>query len=126
METKRGESRDITRATLYLPRDLMEWMKAHHREANARNVNEFIVTAILFYSGYVSSGKAEDYLLTTVSSFMDARLDASNSRTDGMLFKLAVEVAMQNRILAKAIRIDEEEVTEIREKALDDIRRIWR
>lgn len=126
METKRGESRDITRATLYLPRDLMEWMKAHHGEANARNVNEFIVTAILFYSGYISSGKAEDYLLTAVSSFMDARLDVSDDRTDGMLFKLAVEVAMQNRILAKTIRISDDEVVHIREKAQDDVRRIWR
>lgn len=126
MEKKHVESRDTARTTLYIPRDLLEWMKAHHGEANARNVNEFIVTAILFYSGYISSGKAEDYLLTTVSSFMDAKLDASDDRTDGTLFKLAVEVAMQNRILAKAIRISEAEVDQIREKALDDVRRIWR
>ena len=126
MENKHVESRDTARTTLYIPRDLLEWMKAHHGEANARSVNEFIVTAILFYSGYVSSGKAEDYLLTTVSSFMDAKLNASDDRTDGMLFKLAVELAMQNRILAKTIRISEEEVAQIREKALDDVRRIWR
>lgn len=40
---------------------------------------------------------------------------------EGMLFKVAVEIAMQNRILANAIRVEE-----IREKAVDDVRRIWR
>ena len=40
--------------------------------------------------------------------------------------KVAVEVAMQNRILANAIRVDESRVEEIREKAVDDVRRIWR
>ena len=43
-----------------------------------------------------------------------------------MLFKVAVEIAMQNRILANAIRVEESRVEEIREKAVDDVRRIWR
>lgn len=122
----KGGKDGICRTTLYVPRKMMEWVKSHYGEVHARNVNEFVVMALEFFAGYVTAENAEEYLIKTIASMMDAKLGISGDRMEGMLFKVAVEVAMQNRILANAIRVDESRVEEIREKAVDDVRRIWR
>ena len=123
MSKKRGK---MIKRSIRMEEDTYESISNLLAEANVRSVTDFINNAVEFYAGYLSSGKSQDYLIKTVSSMMDAKFDLSEDRTDGMLFKLAVEVAMQNRILAKAIRIGEEEIAAIREKAMDDVRRIWR
>lgn len=127
MSAKQGETKEqkVVKRSVRIRRTTYDAIKELLEDVNAGTVTEFIDAALEFYVGYLRSGKSEEYLIKTISSVIDAKLGASEERTDGMLFKVAVEVAMQNRILAKVIRIGEGETEEIREKALEDVRRIW-
>lgn len=120
-----SKKRSVTRIGFYFDDDKLDWIRKNREMAGARSNSEFVNRAVEFYVGYLNSEQSQDYLIKTVSSMMDAKLDLTKNQTDGMIFKLAVEVAMQNRILAKTVKIGEDEIKKIRDKALDDVRKIW-
>ena len=122
-ESKKGS---VTRIGFYFDNDKLEWLRKNREMAGAKSNSEFVNKAVDFYAGYLMSGRSQEYLLNTIASLIDAKLGSSDDRNCGMIFKLAVEVAMQNRILAKGIRISDGELEEIREKSIEDVRRIWR
>ncbi len=124
---KKNETKDdmFVKRSVRINRKTYERISGLLEDANIDSVTEFIERSLEFYSGYIQSGRSKDYLIRTIASLMDAKLESNDDHTRRIMFKLAVEIAMQNRILAKTIKISDKEIDEIREKALDDVRRIW-
>ena len=86
--------------------------------------SEFINKAIIFYSGFCRTKRADLYLLSTFSSALDGIVGVSEERISRLLYKLAVEVAMQNRIIAYDRKFSEEAIDKIREISEDEVREI--
>ncbi len=116
----------IIKKTFRIEKEYFDFMQDNLEKADVRSVNAFVNRALAFYVGYVKTGSSGTYLQRALSSMISAKLDLSESRIKDMLFKLAVEVAMQNRVLARMARITEQEITEIKAASEEEVRRIFR
>ena len=114
------------RVCLYLEKEGLDWLRENLGLASATSVSEFIDKAIDFYEGYLKTKKTETYVMNSVSSMVHSTIDLSEMRIKDVIFKLAVEIAMQNRILARMARVTEWEIAEIRAASEDEVRRIFR
>ena len=114
------------RIGLYLTKENIAWMDENAALADIRTRSEFVNRAIDFYAGYLKTNKTETYVMHSVSSMIHSTIDLSEMRIKDMLFKLAVEIDIQNRILAMMTRVTEEEIAEIRAASEDEVRRIFR
>lgn len=114
------------RIGLYLTKENIAWMDENAALADIRTRSEFVNRAIDFYAGYLKTNKTETYVMHSVSSMIHSTIDLSEMRIKDMLFKLAVEIDIQNRILAMMTRVTEEEIAEIRAASENEVRRIFR
>ena len=92
--------------------------------ANVRNRNEFIEKAIRFYIGFLKTDRAESYLLTTYSAALQGTIGRTEDRLSRLMYKLAVEVAMQNRIAGYGNNLDENTIGIIRQNAEKEVKEI--
>lgn len=116
----------IIKKTFRIEKEYFDFAQDNLEKADVRSVNAFVNRALAFYVGYVKTGSSGTYLQRALSSMISAKLDMSESRIKDMLFKLAVEVAMQNRVLARMARITEQEISEIKAASEEEVRRIFR
>ena len=92
--------------------------------AGAENRNEFIEYAVKFYIGFLRTKRAETYLLSTFNSAIHGTIGGVEQRMSRVLYKLAVEVAMQNRIIAYDKHFAESAIEQIREISEKEVREI--
>ena len=84
--------------------------------------SEFIEKAILFYVGYVTSQQNRDYLADIIPSTVKSIVDESSNRMGRLLFKIAVEMAVVENILAAVCDVDEIEVKRLRGQCVKEIK----
>ena len=63
--------------------------------------------------------------MQSMASVLHSSIDLSEMRIKEMIYKLAVELAMQNRILARMARVTEKEIEEIRIRSEEEVRKIF-
>ena len=85
---------------LWISKDTIEKAKKHFKDDNCSSASEFIEKAILFYLGYLSSQENQDYLAQVIPSTVKSIMDESANRMGRLLFKMAVEMAVSENILA--------------------------
>ena len=78
--------------------------------------------AIRFYIGYVTSGNAQDYLANVIPSAVKGIVDETANRMGRLLFKIAVEMAVVENILAAVCDVDEIEVRRLRGQCVKEIK----
>ena len=90
-------------------------------DANVRSLNAFVLKAIDFYLGYLRNEKNIDYIAPILSSVMKSQMVDIEKNMAEIIFKLAVEVAKQNHLLAMGLRIDEEELVDLNDRCCRDV-----
>lgn len=108
----------------WIDKELMESIDELIPKANVDSRNEYVTKAIKFYNGFLRTERAETYLLSSFSSMIDGTIGGTEDRLSRLMYKLTVEVAMQNRILAYDHEITKDEIVEIREDAENEVREI--
>ena len=93
---------------LWISRDTIELAKQHYKDDNCSSASEFIEKAILFYLGYLSSQEIQD---------------ESENRIRRLLFKMAVEMAVSENILAAVCDVNQTELTRLRGQCVQEIRK---
>lgn len=91
---------------------------------NCRSRSEFIEKAILFYAGYVSSEDCRDYYPEAIVSTVQGSLDSFENRMASLMFKNAVELAMMMHVTAANFRVDEDTLSRLRGKCVNDVKRL--
>lgn len=86
--------------------------------------NEFIEKAIEFYSGYVSSQIHTDFLASAILKAMEGIVKTSENRTARLLFKIAVEMAKLENMLASISDLDEETLRLLHIRCVNEVKRI--
>ena len=112
-----------TRIPLWLYPSTIEGVDAILEKDNCKSRSEFIEKAIRFYSGYIAAEDGMKYLPTAITSAMSGIVSASEKRTNGVTFKLAVEMSMMMNILAKTADVDESTLRRLRGKCVDDVKK---
>ena len=93
---------------------------------SAKSQSEFVEEAIKFYAGYLdcTSGNMTNYLGQILTSIISGIVNGSEQRLSRLLFKLAVESAMQSHFLAATNEVDDETMESLRGMCVDEVRRL--
>lgn len=115
---------DKTKFSIRVDTGLLELADAYIRDSTIQNRTELIEDALRFYLGFLTSQKAEDYLLQSLSSVMTGTVRDSENRIARMNFKLAVELSKLSQVIAYTHDVDEEALHKLHLKCLDEVKRI--
>lgn len=118
------EKAAMRRVGLYLEQEVLDLCDSLLGLAAVRFRNEFVGEALRFYCGYLTSKKAEDYLLQSLSSVMTGTVQDSENRIARMDFKLAVELSKLAHVIAYTHEVDEEALHKLHLKCLEEVKRI--
>lgn len=115
------EKMDRNKIALRLSQTQLRKLEGYVKLANASSRNQFILDAIEFYGGYVSSEKNK-FLPTAIASAMVGIVDNSEDRISRIIFKNTVELAMVMNILAAVAEVDEDRLRSLRAKCVKDVK----
>lgn len=115
------EKMDRNKIALRLSHTQLRKLEGYVKLANASSRNQFILDAIEFYGGYVSSEKNK-FLPTAIASAMVGIVDNSEDRISRIIFKNTVELAMVMNILAAVAEVDEDRLRSLRAKCVKDVK----
>ena len=91
---------------------------------NCKVRNEFIEKAIEFYSGYVSAEVHSEFLSDVITDSMKGIIKALENRFGRLLFKIAVEMAKLEQMLASINEIDDETIERLHKRCVDEVKKI--
>lgn len=112
------------RTGFYIEKEVLDRCDGMLEQANVKSRNEFVTEALKFYCGYLTSQKAENYLLQTLSSVLTSTVHDSENRIARMDFKMAVELSKLAHVIAYTHNIDEAALHKLHLKCLDEVKRI--
>ncbi len=116
-----ADKTEKNKIALRLNQEQLQKLDGYVKIANAPSRNQFLLDAIEFYGGYVSSEKNK-YLPNAIASAMVGIIDTSEDRISKIIFKNTVELAMVMNILAAVAEVDEEKLRALRGKCIKDVK----
>lgn len=109
---------------LWVYPDTLETVSELYRGDNCESKSEFIEKAIRFYAGYLTSEDKSGFLPTVVTSTLKSIVAESDNRQSRLLFKLAVELAMLQNVVAASQEIDPESLERLRGECVREVKRL--
>lgn len=109
---------------LWIYPETLESVENLYREDDCRSKSEFIEKAVQFYCGYLTSEDKNGYLPSVVTSTLKSIVAESDNRQNRMLFKLAVEIAMMQNILASSQEIEPMSLERLRGECVREVKRL--
>ena len=95
-----------------------------YRSDDCESKSEFIEKAIQFYIGYLQSADKKGYLPSVVTSTLKSIVAESDNRQNRMLFKLAVEIAIMQNLMASLNEIDPLSLERLRGECVQEVKRL--
>ena len=89
--------------------------------ANAGSKSEFVCMAVEFYIGYLRSMKNINYLAPILAGAIKSEVQSLGNDLSEMLFKLAVEVAKTNHVIAATNSIPDDIMERLNRKCCIDV-----
>ena len=125
MEKEQEKEKEVKRRlqTWFKPSTLALVDRLYEQD-DCRSRSEFIEKAIIFYAGYLSTENAESYLPNIVTSTLKSIVAESDNRQNRMLFKLAVEIAIMQNLMASLNEIDPLSLERLRGECVQEVKRL--
>lgn len=109
---------------LWVYPDTLEKIEEIYRSDDCESKSEFIEKAIHFYIGYLTSEDKKGYLPSVVTSTLKSIVAESDNRQNRMLFKLAVEIAIMQNLMASLNEIDPLSLERLRGECAQEVKRL--
>lgn len=109
---------------LWVYPETLETVSELYRDDNCESKSEFIEKAIRFYAGYLTAEDKSAFLPTVVTSTLKSIVAESDNRQSRLLFKLAVELAMLQNVVAASQEIDPESLERLRGECVREVKRL--
>ncbi len=90
-------------------------------EANATSMADFVRQATEFYIAFLRQKKSIDFLAPLLAQTIKNEIESVEQNVSQMIYKLAVEQAISNNILACYNGVSDETVRELREMCSRDV-----
>lgn len=116
--------KDKEKFALWVRPTTMQGVRENYRADNCRSQSEFIENAILFYLGYLTAENPKSFLPSMFLSTMKGIVAESDNRTSGLLFKIAVELAILQNLIAATNEVDELTMTKLRGECIKEVKKI--
>ena len=110
------------RFQLWIKPSTLNLAEQFYRQDNCASKSEYIEKAVLFYSGYLSSNQSQDYLAQIIPTTIKGIVDESSNRMGRLLFKIAVELAVVENVLAAVCDVDSLDVKRLRGQCVKEIK----
>lgn len=114
--------KDKEKFPLWAKPETLQSVKEIYRSDNCKSQSEFIEKAVLFYLGYLTAKEPKSFLPNMFISTMKSIVSESDSRTSRLLFKIAVELAMLQNIMAATNDIDEITLERLRGECVKEVK----
>lgn len=109
---------------LWVYPDTLEKVEEIYRSDDCESKSEFIEKAIQFYIGYLQSVDKKGYLPSVVTSTLKSIVAESDNRQNRMIFKLAVEIAIMQNLMASLNEIDPLSMERLRGECVQEVKRL--
>ena len=109
---------------LWIHPEVLKKVEKVYREADCRSTSEFIEKAVDFYYGFVTADNYKTYLPNVVISTLKSIVAESDTRQNRMIFKLAVEVAILENLIALQEDIDPLAMERLRGECVQEVKRL--
>ena len=112
------------RYSVWLSKDAVQKSDAAVVMEGLPNRSDFIEKAIHFYSGYLYQEKHMDFLSDVMMETMSGVVKTSENRIAKLLFKIAVEMAKLESMLAAINDMDEETMRRLHVRCVNEVKKI--
>lgn len=109
---------------LWMYPDTLQKVGEIYRGDNCESKSEFIEKAVNFYIGYLTSEDNKSFLPSIVTSTLKSIVAESDNRTSRILFKIAVELAILQNIVAATNEIDDVSLKRLRGECVKEVTRL--
>lgn len=99
---------------LWITPEAKKEVEAHYKQDNCKSQSEYIEKAVRFYSGYLDTKHAEEYLPRVLSDVLERKLGAFGKEIGHLLFKQSVEQDIMANLFAYDIDVN-----------LDTLQKLW-
>ena len=110
--------------TLSVPPKTLNLARNWYKDDDCTTVSEYIGRAIEFYSGYVASGKNQNYFPRIVISTLQSIIQGSEDRQCRQLYRVAVELSMLMNVLAATNHFSKDEIRALRESCEEEVKKL--
>ena len=118
METKEVKKKH----SVWLSESAWADVEHHYQADNCSTKNEYIEKAIQFYSGYLDTEHAEEYLPRVLADVLEGKLGALGKRMGHLIFKLAVEENLMGNLLAAGMEVDLDTLRKTRVRCVREVK----
>ena len=124
-DVKTAKEKEVKRRfQSWLRPSTIELMDKLYEDDNCKSKSEFIEKAIRFYAGFLSTNNAKEYLPNVVISTLKSIVAESGNRQNRMMFKLAVEIAIMQNLIALDQNIDPVSLERLRGDCVKEVKRL--
>jgi len=113
-----------THCSYMIEQEIVDKLEKHYKDDGSRSKSEFVERAINFYCGYVTAENYREFFPKVVLSTIQGTLDSFENRMATLLFKMAVELSVLNRVTAATVDVEELNLTRLRGRCVEDVKRI--
>ena len=119
------EKKEVKRKfALWARNSTLQMAKELYKSDNCESRSEFIEKAIIFYAGYVSSNKNDEYLPNIITSSLKSIVKESDNRLTRAIFKIAVELAITMNLIAASQDVDKVTLERLRGECVKEVKRL--
>lgn len=108
--------------SVWLSESVWADVEHHYQADNCSTKNEYIEKAIQFYSGYLDTEHAEEYLPRVLADVLEGKLGALGKRMGHLIFKLAVEENLMGNLLAAGMEVDLDTLRKTRVRCVREVK----
>ena len=109
------------RIGVYISEELLDQCDAAVEKSCADSRSEFICDAIMHYIAVINMQESSKVLTPALESVIGSKIALTEDRINRIVFKLGVEVAMMNNILASTHNIDPDSMESLRRYCTDEV-----
>ena len=106
---------------MYISEELLDQCDAAVEKSGADSRSEFICDAIEHYLAVINMTENSRVLTPALESVIGSKIALAEDRINRIMFKLGVEVAMMNNILAATHNIDADTMESLRQHCTNEV-----
>ena len=110
------------RIGVYISEELLDQCDAAVEKSGADSRSEFICEAILHYIAVINMKENSRVLTPALESVIGSKIALTEDRINQMLFKVAVELAMQNHLTAGRYRYEDDYLDGLRDYCVQEVK----
>ena len=117
MDNKTGK-----RIGLYISEELLDQCDAAVKKSGTDSRSEFICDAIMHYIAVINMQDSSRVLTPALESVIGSKIALTEDRINQMLFKVAVELAMQNHLTAGRYHYEDDYLDGLRDYCVQEVK----